>query len=181
MNEQDILNLIKEDVWMMGILRKAEEQNLKDWLIGAGFVRSKVWNHLHGYQNSLNDISDIDLVYFDKEGNGDKEDRILSEKLESETSMPWEIKNQFYAHKIKNLKPFESTLDAISKWPETATAIGVTLTNGKLTLTAPYGIDDLVNMVIKPCPKFSEGIAVVKQRVEKKKWLEKWPKLRFEK
>lgn len=173
MNEQDILNLIKGDEWMMGILRKAEEQNLKDWCIGAGFVRSKVWNYLHGYQNSPNDISDVDLVYYDKEGNDDSADRILSEKLKLETSMLWEVKNEFYAHKIKNLEPFESTADAISKWPETATAIGVKLKNGELELIAPYGIDDLVNLVIRPCPKFSEGIAVVKERAKKKKWLEK--------
>lgn len=179
MNEQDILNLIKGDEWMMGILRKAEEQNLKDWYIGAGFIRNKVWDYLHGFSKEKVDTSDIDLVYFDKDGNDENADKRLSKKLNLETGVIWEVVNEVYAHKWNDLPPYKSIEDAISQWPETVTAIGVTLQNGELKLICPHGVSDLVNLIIRPCPKFSGGIAVVKERAEKKKWLEKWPKLKF--
>lgn len=54
---------------------------------------------------------------------------------------------------------------------------GVKLENGKLTLMTPHGIDDLVNLIIKPSPNFTDALTFVKKRVEEKKWIEKWPKL----
>ena len=85
--------------------------------------------------------------------------------------------NQTYAHEWNNIPPYESAEDAISQWPETVTAVGVKIENGDLKLIAPYGIDDLVNLIIRPSPKFSGGIEIVKERMRQKKWLEKWPKL----
>ena len=46
MNEQDIINLIKNDEWMMSVLGEAEKLCLPDWMIGAGFLRNKVWDFL---------------------------------------------------------------------------------------------------------------------------------------
>ena len=69
-------------------------------------------------------------------------------------------------------------MDAISQWPETVTAIGVTLDKAKkLKLIAPYGTSDLVNFIVRPTPKFKDKIQVLKDRVAKKHWLEKWPKI----
>ncbi|MEX1064249.1 MAG: nucleotidyltransferase family protein [Candidatus Paceibacterota bacterium] len=179
MTEQGILNLISEDDWMMNILRIAENLNLPDWAIGAGFVRNKVWNYLHGYNKKTVDTSDVDLVYYDPNGNDEKDDERLSEQLKKETGIAWEVVNQFYAHKWNNLAPYMSTEDAISQWPETVTGIGVKLENGSLKLIVPNGIDDLVNLVIRPSPKFIENLERVRKRVEEKRWLEKWPKLKF--
>ncbi|MEA2112955.1 MAG: nucleotidyltransferase family protein [Patescibacteria group bacterium] len=179
MNERDILNLIKEDEWMMKILKIAGELNLPDWVIGAGFVRNKVWDHLHGFSNSKVDTNDIDLVYFDPKGNNKKEDKLLSQKLKEQTGIDWEIRNQFYMHTKNNVEPYKSTENALSQWTETATSLGVRLENGNLKLIAPYGIDDLVNLVVKPCPKSPLGIQGVRERAEKKDWFKKWPKLKF--
>lgn len=177
MTEQNILNLIKEDKWMMNILHIAEKLNLPDWVIGAGFVRNKVWDYLHEYSKSQVDTADIDLVYYDPNGNNQKSDEELSKKLENETGIGWEIVNEFYAHQWNKLPPYKSTEDALSHWPETATAIGVKLKNGELKLLAPYGIDDLVNLIIRPSPKFTD-IKNVRERMRQKKWQEKWPKLK---
>lgn len=179
MTEQDILNLIRQDEWMMSVLQVAKKQHLKDWLVGAGFVRNKVWDHLHGYKKEGVETHDIDLVYFDPQGNDEKADDELSEKLQKETGIQWEIVNEAYAHVWKDLPPYTSTIDSIAHWPETATSIGVTLDNGELKLIAPYGIEDLVNLVVRMSPQFPEGIQVVKERIEKKKWLEKWPSIKI--
>ncbi len=178
MTEKEILDLIEKDPWMMKIILTASSLNLSDWIIGAGFVRNKVWDHLSGINNEEVNTKDIDLVYFDPNGNDQKADEKLSEKLKQETGINWEIVNEFYAHRWNNLPPYTSATDAISTWPETVTAIGVTLNeNNKLKLIAPYGIYDLVNFIVRPSPRFVEGIERVKERVIEKKWKEKWPKI----
>ena len=99
--------------------------------------------------------------------------------LRKETGLKWEIVNEAYAHNWNNLPPYKSTEDALSQWPETATGIGVKLEDGELKLIAPHAIDDLVNLVVRPSPKFPDGIEGVKERAKEKRWLEKWPKLKF--
>ena len=179
MTEKDLLNLIEKDEWMMNILHVAEKLNFPDWVIGAGFVRNKVWDYLHGYIKKEVETNDIDLVYYDPNGNDQKTDEELSQKLRKETGIKWEIVNEAYAHKWNNLPPYKSTEDALSQWPETATGIGVKLEGGKLKLIAPHGIDDLINLVVRPSPKFPDGMERVKERAEEKKWMAKWPKLKF--
>ncbi len=179
MNEQDILNLIKKDEWMMKVLQIAEDLNFPNWVIGGGFIRNKVWDYLHGYSNLKVDTNDIDLVYYDPKETNQKTDKKLSQKLSNQTGFDWEIVNEVYAHKWNNLPPYKSMRDAISRWPETATGIGVRLRNGKLTLVAPHGIDDLTNLVVRPSPKFPGGLDLVKERAKKKEWFEKWPRLKF--
>lgn len=180
MTEQDILNLIQKDEWMMKVLKIAEQQKLKDWVIGAGFIRNKVWDYLHGFVKEEVDTPDIDLVYFDPKGNTPEQDKILSAKLKKETGINWEIINEAYAHTWNHRPPYSSTEDALSKWTETATGTGVNLTNDKLSLMAPHGIDDLVNLIVRPSPKFPGATKIMKKRIKDKKWLEKWPKLKLE-
>lgn len=179
MTEQDILNLIESDPWMMNIIRVAADLDLPDWVIGAGFVRNKVWDHLHGYSRAEVDTADIDLVYYDPFGNDEQADEELSRQLKERTGIAWEVVNQFYAHKWNNLPPYGSIANAIAEWPETATGIGVRIEKGGLKLLAPHGINDLVNLIVRPSPTFQEGIERVKERAQKKQWFKKWPKLRF--
>jgi uncharacterized protein len=42
MTEQDVINLISSDAWMMQVLKGVKSLGLTDWCICAGFVRSKV-------------------------------------------------------------------------------------------------------------------------------------------
>jgi len=177
MTEKDILDLIRNDKWMMGILCMAEKLNLRDWVIGAGFIRNKIWDYLHGYDRPQVDTKDIDLVYYDLNNDNLKSDEDLSEKLKNETGVNWEIVNEAYAYKWNNSPQYQSVEDALSQWPETVTGIGVRLKNGNLELIAPYGIDDLVNLIVRPSPKFND-IDKVKERIKNKKWLEKWPRLK---
>lgn len=185
MTEQDIVDVISNDSQMMDVLRIAEELNLPDWLIGAGFVRNKVWNYLHGYTKEMVDTADIDLIYYDAQGNNEDEDKKLSEDLHMKTGLDWEVVNEYYAHKwhAHRLQPYTSSEDALSKWPETVTCVGVRIENGKLKLIAPHGIDDLVNLIIRPNKDFIEegnSIDVIAKRIASKKWQERWPKLKLE-
>ena len=60
------------------------------------------------------------------------------------------------------------------------TAIGAYLNaNGEVRLVAPYGIDDLVHMVVRPTPFYTskEKLRIYEQRVETKKWNRIWDQL----
>lgn len=180
MTEQDILDLIKNDNKMMEVLEIAEKLNLSDWLVGSGFVRNKIWNHLSGRHTDYLDVTDIDVVYFDPNGNDQKRDQELMEKLGIETGLEWEIRNNAYKYKSNERSEYATSEDVISAWPETVTAIGVRLTNGVLGLIAPYGIEDIVNFVVRPSPQYKDGVERIKERVAKKKWLDKWPQIQLE-
>ena len=61
--EHQILTLIGSDAWAMEMLRLARRLGLPDWAIGAGFVRSLVWDHLCGFERRM-PLSDIDCGLF---------------------------------------------------------------------------------------------------------------------
>lgn len=48
MFEQEILKIIGSDARRMEILKAVRTLELPDWIIGAGFVRNPIWDHLHG-------------------------------------------------------------------------------------------------------------------------------------
>lgn len=81
-------------------------------------------------------------------------------------------------HHRNNIQPYESCVDAISKFPETATALGVKLNeNDELILTAPCGIEDVINGIIRPSPKFLDcngSMEIFESRLRKKNWKQKW-------
>lgn len=180
-NRDEIRNLIEEDEWMMEVLRSAEKLQLPDWWVCAGFVRSKVWDNQHGYTERT-PLGDIDVIYYD-ENNLDEE---LEKEYEHQLSrimpeLPWSVKNQARMHEVNDLPPYRSSVDAISQFPETATAVGVKLDERReLQLTAPHGLDDLIRMKICPTPAFKKDerlINIYRQRLESKKWTQKWPKV----
>lgn len=80
-------------------------------------------------------------------------------------------------------EPYTSSQDAIYKYPERCTAIGKRLSNhNQVDLFTPFGIEDIVNFHIHATPHFEENperMQVYKQRLAKKNWQNKWPKLQI--
>ena len=66
-------------------------------------------------------------------------------------------KNQARMHVVNNMPPYSSSVDAISKFPETATALGVTLDEqNNIILTSPCGTEDVLSLQVKPTAHFLE-------------------------
>lgn len=179
-NEADTIQLIQNDTWMMNILKEAQSLNLPDWWICAGFVRSKIWDTLHGFKERT-PIPDIDVIYFDDNDLNEKEEKKAEAVLKLKMpDVPWSVKNQARMHLVNGFAPYTSSIDAISKFPETATALGVKLDQkGQVILTAPYGIHDVLHLEIRPTENFKEGEyrKIYEKRVRKKEWKTTWSKI----
>ena len=178
MNEKDILKLVESDKWMMTALEAVRSIHLPDWWIVAGFLRAKVWDHLHGYTRRTLP-GDIDVVYY-------QPDRVVDRDHEAEVRLmaiapayPWEVFNQARMYTYNNHQPYLNTVDAFSRWAETVSTIGIRLNDDDLLeLAAPHGIQDLVKMVIRPTPHPDANLEIFKQRLRTKGWIERWPMVR---
>lgn len=182
-NEEDVISLIQEDAWMMEILKTTKTLNLPDWWVCAGFVRSKIWDVLHHFSERTA-LPDIDVVYFDPTNLNEDEEKELEKKLNKlHPSIPWSVKNQARMHLLNHFPPYTSSIDAISKFTETATALGVKLDKSdKVILTAPCGIQDVINLEVRPTPYFMESeerMPIYEERVRRKNWKSIWNKVKI--
>ena len=180
--EEDIIHVIIEDKWMMDILKTVKNLDLPDWWICAGFVRSKIWDVLHGYDGRT-PLPDVDVIYYDPLNLKESTEKEWERKLKNiSPNVPWSVKNQARMHVINNREPYSSSVDGISKFPETATALGVKLDEkDNLVLVAPWGIRDVIHLKVRPTPFFSgtiEGMKIYGNRVESKDWSSIWERIK---
>ena len=172
-----IQKLIKNDARRMQLLRVVAALALPDCYIAAGFVRNMVWDYLHGYESTP--LNDVDVVFFDSGNSSSDFSELIQEKLSRlEPSILWQVKNQALMHVKNNDRPYNSTADAMSHWPEKETAVGVTLGNyGAIGVVAPFGVESLFAGCISHNPKRSKS--AFQLRLEEKQWLTKWPRLKI--
>ena len=80
-------------------------------------------------------------------------------------------------------KPYHHSCDAMSKFPERCTSVGLRLLDdNRLQVFAPYGWRDILDFQVRPTPHFladEERSRLYRQRLLKKNWQEKWPQLTF--
>lgn len=165
-----VLDIIGNDRWRMGTLNLVAELQLPQGYVGAGFVRNAVWDRLH--DRPMTPLNDIDVLYCDPK----RVDEQIDKSLELELALrapkrPWSVLN------VARMG-FKSVEKAMMQWPETATAVGVQIVGPHtLGLIAPYGLDDLVAMIVRPTS--AKMVEVAKERVEKKRWAKLYPKLEY--
>ncbi|MEM9552781.1 MAG: nucleotidyltransferase family protein [Acidobacteriota bacterium] len=174
--EADILALISADPWRLRVLKVAAREDLRDWWIVAGFVRSAVWDALHGYTEPT-PLGDVDLVFFDPT-RAAREDRSIEERLRrTAPDVPWEVYNQAHMHEYNHDTPYTDAVDSFSRWAETVSTVAVRMeADGSLRLAAPCGLDDLIGMVLRPNPHPDARRDIFEQRLRTKKWRELWPR-----
>lgn len=182
-NEKDIIESIQKDEWMMSLLKAVKSADLRDGWICAGFVRSKIWDTLHGF-NERTPLPDIDVIYFDDKNIGEDEEKEIENNLIiMYPGIPWSVKNEARMHLRNSVEPYTSSCDAVGKFPETATALGVKLdSRNKVILLAPHGVEDVINLIVKPTPYFEadkERLAVYENRVRNKNWQLIWKQLKI--
>jgi uncharacterized protein len=162
-------------------LHRFSTLNLPAWYLGAGCVAQTIWNIAHGRAPSA-DILDYDLVYYDREFSAEREDRVTREarKLVADLHIELDVTNEarvhiWYPERFGyGIQPYQSIEDAIGTWPTTATAIGVRPSGHQLQVYAPFGTDDLFNLVVRP-----NRVQITQAIYDAKlaRWATRWPSL----
>ncbi len=179
--KQNFINIIKNDAELIRLLKIVNELNLQDAFIAAGAIRNLIWDSLHKYPNRT-PLNDIDVVYFNAKNITPEADLIIWKKLcKVEPHINWNVFNQARAHiKNKSRKKVYSTEEGMAYWSETPTCIGVRLDKDEeIIICAPYGIDDLMNLRVRPIPKPLQDLKLYNERVLTKNWKKIWPKLQI--
>ncbi len=162
------------------ILAHVRDLALPDCWIGAGFIRDAIWDLLSGYE--AGEISnDVDVIWFDTKRILPELDVEIEQRLIGMDPITlWSVKNQSRMHRRNGDEPYASCVHALSFWPETATAVAARLTqSNEIEILAPFGLEDLLQGIIRPTPRFRQGkLDVFEQRWREKEWLKKWPILR---
>jgi hypothetical protein len=168
----------------MRALHAAREVDAPDWLISAGAVRTAVWDHLHGSAPSTASLADVDLAFFDTGDLSPARDAGVEAALCAVApDLPWEASNQAAVHLWYPrrfgvaVEPFACSADAVATFPETATCVGLHLDAAdRLTVVAPYGLDDLLGLVLRHNPR-RVSAEFYERRVAEKRIAERWPRV----
>ena len=182
-NKAEILDSFRENPDMMAILTIIRNLGLKDSWLAAGSVRNFIWNLL-SERPAFDLETDVDVIFFDPDISYE-ETLFLEKKLREDfPQYKWELKNQVYMHQHSpHTAPYSSSCDAMSKYPERCTAVGLRLNEeSDFELYAPYGLEDILNFQVRPTPHFLENqdrMVLYQTRLSKKNWQEKWKNLIF--
>jgi hypothetical protein len=175
-----IADIIAQDPVAVKQLRAVRELGLPDWCIAAGFVRNRVWDHLHGIFPPRAPV-DIDVIYFDAGDVSPEREAAFERRLDGLLpGLPWQVRNQARMHVWKNVPPHRDTADAMTYWLETVTGIGVRLeADDTFSVIAPLGTNDLLNLCCRPTAFGRSRLHEYQARVEAKRWRELWPRVNF--
>ncbi len=154
---RDILRGVPD---LMRVMRIARELDLPDWLIFSGAIYQPVWNALTG-RRADHGLNDYDLAYFDDADLGwDAEDEVIRRVA---SAMPPDLRNRvevrnqarvhvwFEDHFGEPYTPLRSSEEALTRFTARAFAVAARLEwDGTLSIFAPYGLDDLFDMTLRP-------------------------------
>jgi hypothetical protein len=175
---RDVVDLILDDEFRRTVVAAARSLGLPDGAIGAGFLRAPVWDFLHGYPTTW--FADIDLLYFDASDQSvATELRLEGDLARLMPGVPWQVRNQARMHMRNGDEPYCDTADAIGHWLETPTAVALPLARGGESLMAPFGIDDLLNLCVRPTPAGVRRGEAYRARLREKRWHRRWPMVRI--
>jgi hypothetical protein len=178
--EIELERIVRATPWLLDVLDVVRGIGLPECYVAAGAIRNTVWDFLSGQADSR-PLGDIDVVHFDPlDAHRDAEALLRY----CRPQYCWEVTNQATVHRWQSalsgtpVTGYRSVADALERWPETATAVGVRLAvDGTMDIVAPFGLSDLFSMTVRPSPKLADPEAY-RSRSKRKGWLVRWPTLR---
>ena len=176
--------IVIESPLLSPILRNWQGIDLPDCWLVAGAIAQTVWNHSFGFP-ATHGINDVDIVYFDAGDLSETAEAAHALRIRNSFShLPvWiDVKNEarvhlWYEEKFKYpIDPYRSAADAITTFPTTATAVGLQPLADGLELCAPYGISDLLGLIVRPVKK-----QITREIYGNKvnRWVASWPELKI--
>jgi len=159
--EQRLEAIVRGAPSLMTALTLARSLELPDWLIVSGAIYQRVWNSVTGRDPDYG-IRDYDLAYFD-DSDISYEAEDVHIKRAAAFPAPFgdllEVRNQarvhlwFEDHFGEPYAPLTSSAEALSRFVAPCFGVGVRLEeDDSLTIEAPFGLEDLFAMTIRPNP-----------------------------
>jgi hypothetical protein len=175
----DIATFIAHNPRMMRCLAVLAAHGPVDAWIGAGFVRNAVWDHLSGRDTEATPLTDLDVVFHDPAIETAEQDAAFEAALRTAApDLPWSVRNQARMHERNGHLPYSDVADALTHWAETAAAIAARLGPQGVEILAPFGVGDVLEMIIRPTPAFRTKPEIPLARLAAKGWRARWPRLR---
>lgn len=170
---------------LMAVMETARRLDLPDWLVFSGAIYQPVLNHLTGRPAAFG-LKDYDLGYFDPDVSYAAEDAVIrrvAAAFEGPLGDLVEVRNQARVHLWFEGKfgepyaPLGSTAEALERFVSPLFAVGARLErDGSMTIVAPFGLDDLFGLRLRPNPRRrTGGFARTSQAL-----LARWPEVQVE-
>jgi hypothetical protein len=157
--------IIRADPDLMYLLERLRTLRLPQWRLVAGCLYQTVWNCLTGRPRGTG-IKDYDLAYYDGDLSWEAEDAVIRRlaAVTRDCVGPIEARNQARVHlwfsdRFGVAYPRLASADeALGYYASATHAVGVRLEDdGTIDLAAPFGLNDVFDMVIRPNYGLSNG------------------------
>jgi len=160
--EARLETIVRDTPSLMQVLTIARDLALPDWLIVSGAVYQRVFNQLTGRAADYS-IKDYDLAYFDAADISYEAEDVVIRRVAAAFEPPLrelvEVRNQARVHVWFEGKfgeayaPLSSSAEALERFVSPINAVGVRLEpDDHLTIAAPFGLEDLFAMRLRPNP-----------------------------
>lgn len=174
--------ILRASPGLMHVLRTARGLDLPDWMVFSGAIYQPVLNHLTGRDPEYG-LKDYDLGYYDASDTSYEGEDVVIRRAAAAFEPPFrdmvEVRNQARVHLWFQDKfgeaysPLSSTAEALARFVSTANAVGVRLeSDDRLTVAAPFGLEDLFALRLRPNPTRSQGFERVARGM-----VGRWPEL----
>lgn len=180
--EERLTNMLLEHELIFGLLQQLKCIEPQAYL-SAGVIRNWVWSVLHDMEYCF-DQTEIDVIFHDSDDQQNLKTKHIARQLEQYApNYIWDVTNQALVHTWyqtgdgQSIQPLQSIDEAISFWPETATAVAIRLLDHhQIEIIAPLGLTDLFELKLRWNDRLvSRGVFI--NRVQSKQFLTRWPRL----
>jgi hypothetical protein len=178
--KKQTLALIQADALRMDCLQAVQALALPQAMICAGFVRNLVWDAAHQFSTST-PLNDVDVAWYSSAQIDPQLDLELEFKLKQQLpNVKWQVRNQARMHHRNSVAAYASAKDAVARFPETATCLGVAMNDkNEIEWRVTAGLADAWALRLRHNAHSGLALSVTQRRIEEKNWLARWPHLRL--
>ncbi len=154
-------HFLRDEPILMAVLEALRDDGLPDQLLVAGAIYNLVWNRLTG-RPPLTGINDIDVFYFDPDTSWEAEDLVIKRLVArfSGLPLPVQVRNQARVHLwfgqkfgVTDFAPLVSSAEMLGRYASKTHSVGARLEpDGRISIVAPFGLDDIFAFRIVPNP-----------------------------
>ena len=179
--EEKIISIIQQSPEIEETLSVCTEYGLPNYYLAGGAITQCIWNSLL-HLPLLAKVKDFDVIYFCKEDKNQEEVYEATINNQVTHRIPVDIKNQAFVHEWYPVKfgnkiaPYNNVEEALFSWIP-AFAIGIRKEDKKYKVFAPFGLQDTLDMYVRPNKKIMRSKNYEKMATS---FQERWPQIKVE-